>query len=116
MKIIHWMQKEASGLVQTTLELANEEIKQGHEVCIRVPHTEESIFGSIDKPDIHCIHTQLGRSAYYDDIPKFLWMHGEPLTSVANRQSMRAITELAAHSDACICMRRDEWIIWKHIW
>jgi len=102
-------------LVQTTLELANEEMEQGHEVCIRQPSTEESIFGHIEKPDVHCIHTQLGRSAYYDGVPKFFWAHGEPLLSVGNRQSMKGILELATHCEAFICMREEEQQIWKHI-
>ena len=90
-------------------------MNQGHEVCIRQPSTEEYIFGDLEKPDVHCIHTQLGQSAFYDGVPKFLWMHGEPLVSVGNRSSMKAIMELGTHCEAFLCMREEEHSIWKHV-
>jgi glycosyltransferase involved in cell wall biosynthesis len=44
-----------------------------------------------------------------------MWMHGEPLSSVANGQSMKAIVDLAPLVDAFICMRQAELPIWSSI-
>jgi len=41
--------------------------------------------------------------------------HGEPLSSVGNGVSMKAIIDLAPLCDAFICMRKDEWPIWSSI-
>lgn len=115
MKIQHWMKKEKSGLAFSTLELADWEGKAGHEVTIRQPGIgdEPPIFGRPMDPDIHLIHSQLGVSAFYDRKPKFLWCHGEPLSSVGNGTSMKALTDLAPLCDAFICMRKEEWPIWS---
>jgi glycosyltransferase involved in cell wall biosynthesis len=61
------------------------------------------------------IHSQLNVKAYHDKIPKVMWMHGEPLSSVGNGISMKAIIDLAPLCDAFICMRKDELAIWNTI-
>ena len=81
MNITHWMRQENSGLAYTTLEIVEEEERQGHRVCVREPSTNALLYGSEAPPDIHCIHSQLHPSTYHDGIPKIMWMHGEPLGS-----------------------------------
>jgi glycosyltransferase involved in cell wall biosynthesis len=118
MNILHWMKKENSGLARTTLELAKYEEKQGHNLCIRQPGENDSIYAKGMTPDqaqVHCIHSQLNVDAYHDHKPKFMWMHGEPLSSVGNGVSMKAIVDLAPLVDAFVCMRKEEWIIWDSI-
>jgi hypothetical protein len=44
-----------------------------------------------------------------------MWMHGEPISSVGNGISMKAIVDLAPLCDAFICMREDEFAIWSSI-
>ena len=44
-----------------------------------------------------------------------MWMHGEPLSSVGNRVSMKAICDLAPQVEAFLCMRKEEQIIWNAI-
>jgi glycosyltransferase involved in cell wall biosynthesis len=113
--LLHWMKKERSGLAFSTLELVKYEERQGHTVCIRQPQDEAPIYGRDDQIDVHCIHSQLGMKAYHDGKPKFMWMHGEPLSSVGNGVSMKAIVDLATTCDAFLCMREDEHVIWKSI-
>lgn len=115
MNILHWMKKEASGLAHTTLELAEWEQRAGHGVCIKQPNDEMPIYGREKDIDIHCIHSQLGGTAYHDSKPKVMWMHGEPLSSVANGVSMKAIVDLAPTCDAFIAMRKEEMPIWSSI-
>lgn len=116
MKISHHVKQEASGLYSTTLELANWEMKAGHEMELREPAAKNPYFGDLKgKPDIHCIHSQLNSTAYHDNIPKMMWMHGEPLSSVANGVSMKAIVDLAPSCDAFIAMRKKEMPIWSSI-
>jgi len=115
MNITHWMRQENSGLAYTTLEIVEEEERQGHRVCVREPSTNAILYGAEAPPDIHCIHSQLHPSAYHDGIPKIMWMHGEPLGSVGNTISMRAIVDLAPLCDAFICMRAEEQPIWNAI-
>lgn len=121
MNITHHMRRENSGLMQTTLELAEEEQRQGHGIRMQEPSGKgpgipppllESFEGP---PDIHCIHSQLASSAYHDGVPKLMWMHGEPLGSVGNGISMRAIVDLAPSVEAFICMRKEEWPVWNAI-
>ena len=45
--------------------------------------------------DIHTIHSQINIRTYHDGKPKIMWMHGEPLSSVGNGISMKAIVDLA---------------------
>lgn len=109
------MKKENSGLARTTLEIVKYEERQGHKVCIKEPTGEMPIYGRADDPDIHVIHSQLGLSAYHDHKPKVMFMHGEPLSSVANGISMKAIVDLAPLVDCFIAMRKDEMPIWSSI-
>jgi glycosyltransferase involved in cell wall biosynthesis len=116
MNITHHMKRENSGLAHTTLELAEEEERQGHGVRMIEPSAKEPLMESFDGvPNVHCIHSQLHPSAYHDGIPKVMWMHGEPLGSVGNGVSMRAIVDLAPSCEAFICMRKEEWPVWNAI-
>jgi glycosyltransferase involved in cell wall biosynthesis len=114
-KIAHWMRLENSGLVHTTVELVEEEIRQGHNASLREPSTGNILSGTNGTPDIHCIHSQLHDSTYHDGVPKVMWMHGEPLGSVGNMVSMRAIVDLASACEAFLCMRKEEWAVWNAI-
>jgi len=115
MNILHWMKKENSGLARSTLEIVKYEELQGCGVCIKQPTEDMPIYGREKDTDIHSIHSQLNPRTYYDDKPKVMWMHGEPLSSVANGVSMKAILDLAPRMDAFICMRKDEYPIWSSI-
>ena len=115
MKFAHWMRLENSGLAHTALELMEEEERQGHAVSLREPSTGNVLYGFTDRPDLHAVHSQMHPSAYHDGIPKLMWMHGEPLGSVGNTVSMRAIVDLAPLMDAFVCMRQEEWPIWNAI-
>lgn len=115
MKLQHYVRKENSGLFRTTLELCNGEEKQGHTIALREPSTGDLIYGKQFEPDVEVIHSQLAMQAYYNNKPKFMWMHGEPLSSVGNGVSMKAIVDLAPKINAFICMRREEQIVWNSI-
>lgn len=115
MQLQHWMKKEHSGLAATTLELVKYEEKVGHQVEVRQPGEDNVLYGGVTNPDIHLIHSQLGLKAYHDGKPKVMWMHGEPLSSVGNGISMKAICDLAPSMDAFIAMRKDEMPIWSSI-
>jgi glycosyltransferase involved in cell wall biosynthesis len=120
-KIGHWMRKEKSGLAFTTLELVQAEQKRGHDVFLREPTDKEGLpgallYGSEDLScDIECVHSQMPLSSYFTSRPKFLWMHGEPLSSVSNGVSMKAIVDMAPKVDAFIAMRQEEYPIWNSI-
>jgi glycosyltransferase involved in cell wall biosynthesis len=109
------MKKEASGLAVSTLEIAAYEEKLGHSVCIKQPSEDQPIYGHENGTDLHCIHSQLGVKSFFDKKPKIMWMHGEPLSSVGNGISMKAIVDLAPKCDAFICMRTEEQPIWDTI-
>lgn len=115
MKITHWARKENSGLFRSMLELATYEEKQGHQVVIRQPSEGEPLYGNLTDPDIELVHSQLNVRSYHNGVPKIMWMHGEPLSSVGNKVSMKAIVDLAPQMEAFICMRREEQIIWNSI-
>lgn len=115
MQFQHWMKKEHSGLAATTLELVKYEEKLGHQVEVRQPGEDNVLYGGVTNPDIHLIHSQLGLKAYHDGKPKVMWMHGEPISSVGNGISMKAICDLAPSMDAFIAMRKDEMPIWSSI-
>ena len=116
MKLLHFMKKESSGLARTTLELVKYEELAGHKTCIREPGTETVIWGHLNgDADIELIHSQLHPSSYHNGKPKVMWMHGEPLSSVGNGVSMKAIVDLAPVCDAFICMRKEEHVIWNSI-
>jgi glycosyltransferase involved in cell wall biosynthesis len=113
-KIQHIMNQEDSGLGRTTMELAKYEVLAGHQAIIR--NTSGGlIYGRGKEYDITCAHHQLDSTQYHDGKPKFLWCHGEPLSSVANGISMRAVVEMAPMCSAFIAMRKDEVPIWKAI-
>jgi hypothetical protein len=115
LNIMHYVKKENSGLFRTTLELATYEEKAGHRVTLREPQSEAPIYGQMREPDVELVHSQLPITRYHNGKPKFMWMHGEPLSSVGNGVSMKAIVDLAPLMDAFICMRKDEWAIWNAI-
>ena len=109
------MKKEDSGLVRSTLEIVKYEERFGHGVCVKQPTEDMPLYGIEKNIDIHSIHSQLSPKAYHDGKPKIMWMHGEPLGSVANGISMKAILELAPVVDAFICMREEEQVVWNSI-
>jgi hypothetical protein len=121
MRIGHWMRKEKSGLAFTTLEIVQAEERHGHQVFVREPTDKEGLpgallYGSEDLAcDVECIHSQMPLSSYFSRAPKLMWMHGEPLSSVGNGVSMKAIVDLAPKVDAFVCMRREEQAIWNTI-
>ncbi len=114
MKILHYMKRENSGLTRTTLELAAYEEKHGHLALIKEP-SGGMVYGIESEPDIESIHSQMPITSYHNGKPKFMWMHGEPLSSVGNGISMKAIVDLAPKMDAFLCMRKEEWPIWNSI-
>ena len=115
------MKKEKSGLAFTTLELVQAEEKQGHGVCVREPSDAVGGPGPVlyGNPDLHfdaeIIHSQLPITSYHNGLPKFMWMHGEPLSSVGNGVSMKAIVDMAPKVDAFLAMRQEELAIWNSI-
>src|SRR6185436_20695606 len=117
MKISHHMRRENYGLVHSTLEMVEEEQRQGHDV--RIVEPSNGLTAMLETfeglPDIHSIHSQLSVHAYHDKVPKIMHMHGEPLSSVGNGISMRAIVDLAPACEAFICMRKEEWPVWDSI-
>ena len=117
MKISHHMKRENSGLMHTTLEIVEEEQRQGHQVRVMEPSNGVTPMMSEFEgtPDVHCIHSQLSPHTYHDNVSKIMFMHGEPLGSVGNGISMRAIVDLAPTCEAFICMRKEEWPIWNAI-
>lgn len=115
MRLMHWMKRERSGLAFTTIELAEEEERQGHTVCVREP-SGNVLYGRDDgKWDIELIHSQLPISSYHNGTPRLMYMHGEPLSSVGNGVSMKAIIDLAPTCEAFICMRKEELEYWSTI-
>jgi glycosyltransferase involved in cell wall biosynthesis len=112
MKLTHYMRRERSGLAFTTLELVAAEEKQGHQVCVREPGGD-ILYGQPVEPDVEVIHSQCPTESYHNRTPKFLWTHGEPLSSVGNGVSMKAIVDLAPLCDAFICMRKEEQDYWS---
>lgn len=114
MNILKWMRQERSGLERTTLEHAKYEARLGHNVAIREPQGQ-LLWGQDCEPDVHTIHSQIAPTAYHDGKPRFMICHGEPLSSVGNGVSFKAILDLATVTDAMICMRRGEWPIWNMI-
>lgn len=121
MRLLHYMKKENSGLARTTLEIAAYEEKQGHECAIREPSLPSGEAGSLiygnmnGEAEIELIHSQLPSRSYANRKPKIMWMHGEPLSSVGNGISMKAIVDLAPKIDAFVCMRKEEHAIWESI-
>lgn len=117
MRLQHWMKREQSGLAFTTLEIVAEEERQGHQVCIREP-SGNVLYGQPfagDEYDVDLIHSQFPIAQYANGKPRFLFCHGEPLSSVGNGVSMKAIIDLAPLCDAFICMRKEEHDYWSMI-
>ena len=111
------MRREQSGLAFTTLEIVAEEERQGHQVCVREP-SGNVLYGQPfagDEYDVDLIHSQFPISQYANGKPRFLFCHGEPLSSVANGVSMKAVIDLAPLCDAFICMRKEELPYWSMI-
>lgn len=121
MNICHFLRREKSGLAFTTLEVVQAEEKQGHGVCVREPSDKEGfpgpvLYGNPDQRfDVECVHSQMPFTSYFNNVPKFLWMHGEPLSSVGNGISMKAIVDMAPKVDAFIAMRKEEYSVWATI-
>lgn len=115
MKIGHYMKKEVSGLAFSTLEIVSAEEKQGHEVFIREPSDGNLLYGKGIEPDIESIHSQLPITSYFNKKPRVMWCHGEPLSSVGNGVSMKAIVDLAPMLECFIAMRQEEYAIWSSI-
>ena len=116
MKIVHFMKKENSGLARCTLELAKYEERLGHQAVIKEPGNNMPIYGiEGDGGDIEIIHSQLPPEHYFNNTPRIMVQHGEPLSSVANGVSMKAICDLSSKVDAFLCFRREEWPIWSMI-
>lgn len=116
MKLQHWMKREVSGLAFTTLEICKEEERQGHTVCIRDPGSGNVLYGTPfagNEYDCDLIHSQFPIAQYGSTRPKFLWCHGEPLSSVGNGVSMRVVMDLLPLVDAMICMRAEELAYWS---
>ena len=101
--------------MRSALEIAHWSQRLGHDVVIQEPSADKPIYGSGDDCDIHSIHSQFPPDRWHDDKPKIMWMHGEPLSSVANGVSMKAIVDLAPLCDAFICMRQGEHAVWNMI-
>lgn len=108
------MRKENSGLARTTIEHAKYEERLGHEVAIREPQGQ-LLWGKKFDPDVITIHSQLNPEFYHENVPKIFLTHGEPLSSVGNGISFKAIIDLAPIVDAFICMRRGELPVWSMI-
>jgi glycosyltransferase involved in cell wall biosynthesis len=115
MKLMHWMRQETSGLAFTTLEMVAEEERQGHQVCVREPSGNILCGTTFDEWDVDLIHSQFPIQQYGRRRPTFLWCHGEPLSSVGNGVSMKAIVDMAPLCDAFICMRKEEYAYWNTI-
>jgi glycosyltransferase involved in cell wall biosynthesis len=115
------MRSERSGLAFTTLEIVAAEEQQGHGVLLREPTGAEGmpgtvLYGDPDlKTDVEVIHSQMPLTSYFNGKPKFCVMHGEPLSSVGNGVSMKAILDMAPKVDAFIAMRKEEYAIWNSI-
>lgn len=115
----HWMRREKSGLAFSTLEVVQAEEQRGHTVFVREPTDAAGLPGALLYGtealacDVECIHSQMPFTSYYTPAPKFLWMHGEPLSSVGNGVSMKAIVDMASKVDAFIAMRQEEAAVWN---
>lgn len=115
MKIGHYMKRETSGLAFSTLELVDAEQQQGHEVFIKEPSDGALVYGENFAPDVEVIHSQLPQTSYHNRLPRIMWTHGEPLSSVGNGVSMRAIVDLLPLIDCFISMRQEEYAVWSSL-
>jgi hypothetical protein len=121
MNIHHFMRRERSGLAFTTLELVQAEEKRGHGVCLREPTDKEGLPGEVlyGNPDldfdVELVHSQMPLTSYFNRRVKGLVMHGEPLSSVGNGVSMKAIVDMAPKVDFFLAMRKEEYSVWSSI-
>lgn len=121
MNCVHYMKREKSGLAFTTLELVKAEEQMGHRVCLREPTDPKGLPGPVlyGDPsivaDVEFIHSQMPLTSYASRTVKGMWMHGEPLSSVANGVSMKAVVDLAPKVDFFLAMRQEEAAIWSTI-
>lgn len=114
MKIVHWVKRENSGLLRTTVELAKYEERLGHEVSLRTPKEREVIHGFTGEDfDIHAIHSQIPPGAYKDGKPKILFLHGEPDYGMLYKVSTQAIMDLAPLVDAFVAFNEKEAVLWN---
>lgn len=110
------MKKEQSGLARATLEIVKYEERLGHQVILKSPGDDVAIYGiEGEGADIEIIHSQLPPEHYFNNTVRAMLQHGEPLSSVGNGVSMKAICDLANRVDFFMCMRREEWPIWSMI-
>src|ERR1043165_9373078 len=93
-RIVKQMRQERSGLERTCLEHARYEAKAGHDVAIREPQGR-LLWGQDFEPDVVTIHSQMSPEFYHDKAAKIFLCHGEPLSSVGNGVSFKAILDLA---------------------
>src|SRR5262245_25565911 len=101
------VRRENSGLMRTPLEHAKYEQRLGHTVSVQQPDGT-LLVGPGGRPDVYTVHSQISLTALHDGTPKVFICHGEPLSSVGNGISMRAILDLAPAVEAFICMRQAE--------
>lgn len=115
MKILKSARRENSGLMRTTLEHAKYEARLGHEVAIREPQGQ-LLWGQDFEPDIITIHSQLNPEYFHArNVIRAFLCHGEPLSSIGNGVSFKAVLDLAPLMDCFICMRRQELAVWSTI-
>jgi hypothetical protein len=113
-RILKQMRRERSGLERTCLEHARYEELAGHQVAIREPQGQ-LLWGQDFEPDVVTIHSQMSPDFYHERVAKIFICHGEPLSSVGNGVSFKAILDLAPVMDCFICMRQAEWPVWNLI-
>lgn len=114
MKLLHWVKKENSGLFRTVAELAKYEERLGHQTALREPANNNTFYGfTTDDPDMHCIHSQINPAYYKDDIPKVLFLHGEPDYGMMTKVSTNAIMDFAPQVEAFITLNEKEGQIWN---
>lgn len=108
------MKRENSGLARSTLEHAKYEERLGHQVAIQEPQGK-LLWGQPFEPDLYTIHSQCAMDTYHNGKPKLMMCHGEPLSSVGNGISMKAVVDMAPLCDAFIAMRKAELAVWSLI-
>ena len=114
MRIVKQIRRESSGLFRTALEHTRYEERAGHQVAIREPQGQ-LLWGQDFEPDVITVHSQLAPAFYHGKAARTFICHGEPLSSVGNGISFKAILDLAPLMDCFICMRESEWPIWQTI-
>jgi len=113
-QIVKQMRQERSGLERTCLEHAKYEARAGHTVAIREPQGQ-LLWGQDFEPDVITVHSQMSPTFYHEKAAKVFICHGEPLSSVGNGVSFKAVLDLAPLMDCFICMRTAEYPVWNLI-